>query len=523
MNRPFAARGVVISLVVLVGIAALIWWLLASGRIHSSLTPTASKAPADQSKPSISAPSTEKPASTVITEANKAIKDLGDRLAPSTPLPPASADSGPGFDVARVEPNGEAVIAGRAAANASIELLVDGQVHEKTIADASGAFVFVPKPLPPGNYSITLRATAPDGKVTVSKSGVAVAVVAPGVPPVAALTAPPPVTVQTPSSTPETSKPRDDAASKPATKGADLRIESVEAEAGGGLFVSGRAAPGSRVRLYMNEGYIATGTASPEGRVSFSIQSGVRPGDYRIRLDQLSVSDSVASRVEMPFRAPATVAAVAPSVAAQTPPTPANPDSVVASRQPAPAASIVSPSQPPVVAGDKPAAPAAAPSQATPSQPDPKPEPKQLAGGPAAEPQQRSAAPTSTSRPASEPAPASPATGPSARTAESEKGIAPKSQPSAPSPAVSTPGPEPKVASNTSPRITSPTKDRRGAVVIPRIDTRLIIRGDNLWRISEATYGLGKRYTVIFGANRDKIRDPDLIYPGQIFVLPKSR
>ena len=170
MNRPFAARGVVISLVVLVGVAALIWWLLASGRIHSSLTPTASKAPADQSQPRVSAPSTEKPASKVITEANTAIKDLGDRLAPSTPLPSASADSAPGFDVARVEPNGEAVIAGRAAANAAIELLVDGQVHEKTIADASGAFVFVPKPLPPGNYSITLRATAPDGKVTVSKS-----------------------------------------------------------------------------------------------------------------------------------------------------------------------------------------------------------------------------------------------------------------------------------------------------------------------------------------------------------------
>ncbi len=113
--------------------------------------------------------------------------------------------------------------------------------------------------------------------------------------------------------------------------------------------------------------------------------------------------------------------------------------------------------------------------------------------------------------------------GPSARTAESEKTEAPKSPLSAPSPAVSAPAPEPKVASNASPRITSPAKDRRGAVVIPRIETRLIIRGDNLWRISEATYGLGKRYTVIFGANRDKIRDPDLIYPGQIFVLPKPR
>ena len=99
----------------------------------------------------------------------------------------------------------------------------------------------------------------------------------------------------------------------------------------------------------------------------------------------------------------------------------------------------------------------------------------------------------------------------------------PRSQPAAQSPAVSAPGPESKSASNASPRIASPGKDRRDAVVIPRIDTKLIIRGDNLWRISEATYGLGKRYTVIFGANRDKIRDPDLIFPGQIFVLPKSR
>jgi nucleoid-associated protein YgaU len=74
-----------------------------------------------------------------------------------------------------------------------------------------------------------------------------------------------------------------------------------------------------------------------------------------------------------------------------------------------------------------------------------------------------------------------------------------------------------------SPRIAEKTKERRDAVVIPRIDTRLIVRGDNLWRISEAKYGLGQRYTVIFGANRDKIRNPDLIYPGQIFVLPKAR
>ncbi len=46
--------------------------------------------------------------------------------------------------------------------------------------------------------------------------------------------------------------------------------------------------------------------------------------------------------------------------------------------------------------------------------------------------------------------------------------------------------------------------------------------GNNLWTIARRTYGAGPRYTVIFDANADQIRDPDLIYPGQIFVLPRE-
>jgi nucleoid-associated protein YgaU len=49
-----------------------------------------------------------------------------------------------------------------------------------------------------------------------------------------------------------------------------------------------------------------------------------------------------------------------------------------------------------------------------------------------------------------------------------------------------------------------------------------VVRGDNLWNISRAHYGEGGRFTVIFAANRDQIRDPNLIYPGQIFSLPKT-
>jgi nucleoid-associated protein YgaU len=48
----------------------------------------------------------------------------------------------------------------------------------------------------------------------------------------------------------------------------------------------------------------------------------------------------------------------------------------------------------------------------------------------------------------------------------------------------------------------------------------IIRRGDNLWRLSRRNYGRGVRYEAIFAANRDQIRNPDLIYPGQIFVVP---
>lgn len=46
--------------------------------------------------------------------------------------------------------------------------------------------------------------------------------------------------------------------------------------------------------------------------------------------------------------------------------------------------------------------------------------------------------------------------------------------------------------------------------------------GNTLWAMSVERYGDGMRYMRIFDANRDQIRNPDLIYPGQVFVLPES-
>lgn len=44
--------------------------------------------------------------------------------------------------------------------------------------------------------------------------------------------------------------------------------------------------------------------------------------------------------------------------------------------------------------------------------------------------------------------------------------------------------------------------------------------GQCLWLIAQHVYGTGVRYTLIFQANRDQIRNPALIYPGQIFAVP---
>jgi hypothetical protein len=46
--------------------------------------------------------------------------------------------------------------------------------------------------------------------------------------------------------------------------------------------------------------------------------------------------------------------------------------------------------------------------------------------------------------------------------------------------------------------------------------------GNSLWRLARRTLGEGTSYTVIYQANRDRIRDPDLIYPGQVFEVPRT-
>jgi nucleoid-associated protein YgaU len=312
-----------------------------------------------------------------------------------SPISPDSDDSAPTFDVARVEPTGEAVIAGRATPGAAVELLRNGELHDSAVADQSGQFVMVPPRFPSGTYDLTLRSKQPDGKQATSKQSVAVAIEPnPTDRPVVALMTPgkPTVVLSQPPA--------------PKAMAGVVVVEAVEIEPGGKFHASGRARAGAPVRLYLNDTFVASVTAGADGRFAVTINEGVAPGSYRVRLDEVEAnSGAVRARAEVPFNVPDTM--VTASVPAQA----------KASKLP----DIAAAQQPQL-----------APVMAT----------------------------------------------------------------------------------------VLPDGGSRSTVVVPKIATTTVSRGDSLWRLSRHTYGVGTRYAVIYKANREHIRNPNLIHPGQIFVLP---
>src|SRR5215218_6490763 len=249
------------------------------------------------SKPASGAQS-DAPLGTAQAEANAVVDALV-----GLPVSPESNDGVPTFDVARIEPTGEAVIAGRAAPGATVELLRNGEVHDRAVADKSGQFVLVPPKLPSGTYDLTLRSKAPDGTVATSKQRVTAALEPRSTErPVVALVTPnkPTIVLSQPG------------APKPA--GA-MVVETVETDPGGKFHVSGQARPGAALRLYLNDSFVTSVTAGADGRFAVTINEGVAPGNYRVRIDEASSSGTERARAEVPFTAPETTASVSAQAA----------------------------------------------------------------------------------------------------------------------------------------------------------------------------------------------------------------
>ncbi|TXM73695.1 LysM peptidoglycan-binding domain-containing protein [Methylobacterium sp. WL12] len=460
-------RGLAVALLALLCGIGLILAFYGRDGIQRPFLPVASTAdgsaaPALASRGDARMPEDGTPASgepTVKAEAGRAAGARGENTLP------AAEPVAPTFETLRIEPNGEAVVAGRSTPNGTVTLLVDGKPTAQALADAGGRFAIVPPALPAGNSELGLAVTDAQGRIRRSQESVAVAVsptrdakplVALSAPdaPTRVLSQPDPAATaratgrtDAPTATARPGGDRDGtgggpasaeatrgggatvagepvAAARPDAPAADpaanadrVKVVGIDAQDGGRLFVTARSAPGSTVRLYLNDTLIAPAAVGRDGTVTFTIGRGVGPGAYKVRLDQVEApSGKVRSRVEVPFAMPA----------------------------------------PARKAGTE-AEPKAAHAQAADE---------------------------------------------SDRTA-----VTPAS---------------PGLAAET-PAARGPSEPGGGAdVFVPEVRTATIARGDSLWEISRRTYGAGDRYSVIYDANQDQIRDPDLIYPGQIFVLPSE-
>lgn len=304
--------------------------------------------------------------------------------APAAPSSGAATAAGarpepaPAFDVVRVEKSGDAVIAGRAQPDSEVTVTTqDGTALGSARADSAGSWAIVTqKPLAPGSHEIGIEERDVKGDSRLSEEVVVVVVPEPAAP--AAVPAEKAAAAEASAGQAQPGQqvlavltPRAGGASKVLPQEEDgiahgnLVLDSVDYNENGRAVVGGRAAPGSRVLLYMNNRLVGDTRAGSQGRWSHALEQPVAEGLHSLRVDQVDDQGGVLARVETPF-----------------------------SREPV-------------------------------------------------------------------------------RVASAD-----------------------------------------GDVVI-------VQPGNSLWRIARRTYGQGVQYTVIYQANQDLIRDPDLIYPGQVFELPK--
>ncbi len=210
----------------------------------------------------------------------------------------------PSFDIVRISRNGTGVIAGRAEPNSDIYIYARDKVIGSAVADRNGEWVLLyDDPLPSGPTELSLKSTMP-GKFEVFSSDVVIVAVPDrdekrfnedetnGV--IAILS---PRTGGGP--TRVLQKPRLVNFSELA-KG--LSLDSLDYDANSNAIISGTAAKNTRVRIYLDNDYLAEVTTDDNGNWSHSFIRELDMEEHIIRIDQLLEGDDVEVRIEQPFR-----------------------------------------------------------------------------------------------------------------------------------------------------------------------------------------------------------------------------
>ena len=432
--------------------------------------------------------------------------------ATDTPAEPLSSQlSAPKFDVVRIEDDGSALIAGQADGRGHVILSVDGVEQAEARADLSGTgqfviFAFIPST--GDQQSLKLHLYAEDGSGPVVSAQTVFVAPATAAATATDSTATPVQEEVTVSESPETvaetdteteadtetetetdteietgtetastdvASPEAKADKAPATviladedgvrvlqDGAPsaakpaVTIDTISYSSNGDVILGGRGQAGNFVRIYLDNQFLATSKIAADGYWALEL-SDIEPGIYTLRVDELNAAGDVVSRAETPFKREA-AEELAELMAAGTEP-------------------------------DEPSAEGPSESAAEAKVVDA----EELAS---VEPEA-----------ADDPQPEEVVTQEEVNVQAEVAQLNPQGEQSSDGGSLAVEGQPADTASV----LRTPSKKFRVRTVQP---------GSTLWAIAKESYGAGIEYFKVFEANKERIRDPDLIYPGQVFEIP---
>ena len=226
-----------------------------------------------------------------------------------------TADPGrPSFDTVYVSPQGNAVVAGRAAPGAEVSLRENGTEIGRAQANARGEWVVTPtQPIAPGGQELSIAAIGPNGAETKGDAQVALLIPdrgkpaaaspAPGQPPAPQASAPAAPSAPMAVLVPSEGAPRVLQAA-PGASGpqARLGIDLVDYDTAGQIRFAGAAPPGATLRGYVDNAPVGDAVADAQGRWTLAPKAAVSAGDHQLRIDQIGPNGAVLARAGVPFQ-----------------------------------------------------------------------------------------------------------------------------------------------------------------------------------------------------------------------------
>ena len=211
----------------------------------------------------------------------------------------------PSFDIVRINPDGDTVIAGRATPGTKVEIFDDNKNIGEVLADRRGQWVFLPSaPLSPGSRRLSLKMIDESGDRVSSDKDVVLIVPEKGKDiagrPSQEVTQP--LALKVPKG--------DDGSieilqkSTPVSadgQAIEFLVEAIDYNDLGKLNVYGKAPKRGLVQLYLNDRFIGRSSADGRGVWEYAPKDGVKPGVYTLRADHVNIGGKVLARREVVF------------------------------------------------------------------------------------------------------------------------------------------------------------------------------------------------------------------------------